>query len=242
MTSTESTLFKAPVRASRATPSAALVAGALAIVAASAVAQVRVSQPLPTGENSGSGINADSGSAPVEAPATTTTVRGGVMAPASEAELAGGSTVATDEVGGGGDAELGLEGDEDLPRGGYDPEGRRDPFRALTGEAADSDLRKQYEGRLQGRLLSEVKLTSIVKTTRGNIATFEGGPKKEGYFARVGDKLWDGQVIEINYDSHTVVVRQQLNDPRLIKPFRDQVIALYGEDESAKPGSGRRPE
>ena len=216
-------------------------AAALMLLAGASVAQIRVSQPLPTGQTSSSGVNADSGAAPAEAPATTRTIAGGVMAPASESELAGSSTVAPDFEG---ESDLSLEaeeGDADLPRGGYDPEGRRDPFRPLTGEAADSDRRKEFEHELYGRLLSEVKLTSIVKTTRGNIATFEGGPKKEGYFARVGDKFWDGQVIEINYESHTVVVRQQLNDPRLIKPFRDQVIALYGEDENAKPGGGRPP-
>lgn len=225
----------------RATALRALLAGVLALLAGPAVAQIRVSQPLPTGQNSSSGVNPDSGAGPSTPPPLTTTAQGGVMAPASEAELAAARGSAPEFSGEDSDPEFDEEGEVDLPRGGYDPEGRRDPFRPLTGEAADSDLRKKYEGQLQGRLLSEVRLTSIVKTTRGNIATFEGGPKKEGYFARVGDKFWDGQVIEINYETHTVVVRQQLNDPRLIKPFRDQVIALYSEDESAKAGSGRAP-
>ena len=209
-------------------------------VATVATSQIRVSQPIPSGAGPSSGTNPDSGAAP-STPPPETPARGGALggyqggesgAPTSDLTAPELSPDTGDLF------EEGLGG-EDLPRGGYDPEGRRDPFRPLTGEAADTEKRAQYEGMLQGRLLAEVKLTSIVRTPSGNIATFEGGPKKEGYFARVGDKFWDGQVIDINYDSHTVVVRQQLNDPRLIKPYRDQVIALYGDaDEEKRSESG----
>jgi len=121
----------------------------------------------------------------------------------------------------------------------YDPQGRRDPFRPLTGEAADTEARKKYEQTLKGRLLSEVRLTSILKHPDGNIATFEGGPKKQGYFAKVGDELWDGTVIEINADSLTVVVRQRLEDPNQIKQWRDIPIPLYTEPvEGQGPGDG----
>lgn len=121
--------------------------------------------------------------------------------------------------------------DQDLGPVTYDPEGRRDPFRPLTGQAAGTELRAQYEGMLKGRLLQEVRLTSIVRTPRGNIATFEGGPDKQGYFARVGDEFWDGVVQEINFDNMTVVVRQKLDDPRLIKNYRDVIVQLYSEEE-----------
>ena len=226
---------------------AALLAAAALALVAPAAAQIRVSQPLPTGQSSSSGISPDSGAGPATPPPTTYSPKGGPLAPASAAERAGGAGTtagttpeATPETSGTTAEDSGAEGggdEEELTHGGYDPQGRRDPFRPLTGEAADTELRKAFEGKLQGLLLSEVKLTSIVKTSKGNIATFEGGPKKVGYFAHVGDKFWDGQVIEINYDTHTVVIRQQLNDPRLIKPFRDQVIPLYGEDE--KVGGGQ---
>lgn len=112
----------------------------------------------------------------------------------------------------------------------YDPQGRRDPFRALTGEAADTERRK-WEGTPKGRLLSEVKLTSILRHPDGNIAVFEGGPKKEGYFMRVGDEFWDAQLVRIDFDTMTVVVRQKVEDPRLIKQWRDLPIPLWTEEE-----------
>jgi hypothetical protein len=120
----------------------------------------------------------------------------------------------------------------------YDPQGRRDPFRPLTGEAADTELRKKYEHTLKGRLLSEVRLTSILKHPDGNIATFEGGPKKQGYFAKVGDELWDGTVIDINADTLTVVVRQRLEDPNQIKQWRDIPIPLYTEPVEGADSGG----
>jgi hypothetical protein len=123
------------------------------------------------------------------------------------------------------------EGGDDIRGMSYDPEGRRDPFRPLTGEAADTELRKKFEGTLKGRLLNEVKLTSILKHPSGNIATFEGGPKKEGYFARVGSEFWDAQVISVDADNLVVVVRQKVDDPRSIKQWRDIVIPLWSEEE-----------
>ena len=199
----------------------------LASAAGVATAQIRMSQPKPTGQGPSSGVDPDSGAGGAEPAAAAP------AAPTASQPLVAPTGEGTDAL----DAE---EGDADMPRSGYDPEGRRDPFRPLTGEAADSDERKKFEHTLFGRLLAEVKLTSIVKTSRGNIATFEGGPTKEGYFAHVGDKFWDGQVIEINYESKTVVVRQQLNDPRLIKTYRDQVIPLYS-DADVESGGAPRP-
>jgi hypothetical protein len=128
-----------------------------------------------------------------------------------------------------------LQEDEQAP-GSYDPQGRRDPFRPLTGEAADTELRAKYEHMLRGRLLQEVRLTSIVKTPRGSIATFEGGPNREGYFARVGDQLWDGTVIDIDFDKMTVTVRQKLDDPRLIKDYRDVPVPLFSDEEMQAQG------
>jgi hypothetical protein len=205
---------------------------ALLLVASGVPAQIRMSQPKPTGVGPASGINPDSGAGGTD-PAPAPGPRPASSAPAAtpEATDLGTAPVTVPEVPP--DEE---NADDETPRGGYDPEGRRDPFRPLTGEATDTDQRKEFEGTLRGRLLAEVKLTAIVKTPRGNIATFEGGPKKEGYFARVGDKFWDGVVTDISYETKTVVVRQQLNDPRLmaIKPYRDQVISLFGDTDSSK--------
>ena len=129
------------------------------------------------------------------------------------------------------------EGGDDARGISYDPQGRRDPFRALTGEAADTEIRKRYEGTLKGRLLNEVKLTSILKHPQGNIATFEGGPKKEGYFARAGSEFWDAEVVRVDADNLLVVVRQKVDDPRSIKQWRDIVIPLWSDEEKKAEGT-----
>lgn len=108
----------------------------------------------------------------------------------------------------------------------YDPRGRRDPFRALTGLVDVTEERKKYEGTLRGLLWTEVKLTAIFKTPKGNIATFEGGVKKTGYFAHQGDRFWNAIVHSIDYDNSTVTIREELDDPRLLKPYRDHPITL----------------
>jgi hypothetical protein len=166
---------------------------------------------------------------------------------AESSQSSGSETVAPDPVSPapstGGMGLLPPDADDDEPEGGeirtgsYDPEGRRDPFRALTGEAADTEERKKWEGTLKGRLLSEVKLTSILKHPQGNIATLEGGPKKEGYFARAGAELWDGTVVTVDADNLVIVVRQKVDDPRMIKPWRDIVIPLWSEEEKKAEGA-----
>ena len=135
------------------------------------------------------------------------------------------------------DSEDAEDGGDDARGISYDPQGRRDPFRALTGEAADTEIRKKFEGTLKGRLLNEVKLTSILKHPQGNIATFEGGPKKEGYFARAGSEFWDAEVVRVDAENLLVVVRQKVDDPRSIKQWRDIVIPLWSDEEKKAEGS-----
>lgn len=159
----------------------------------------------------------DAAPAPAADPLSGAPTTGGLLAPALD----------DDEDGG-----------DDARSMSYDPQGRRDPFRPLTGEAADSEDRKKYEGTLRGRLLSEVKLTSILKHRDGNIATLEGGPKKEGYFARVGSELWDGEVVRIDAENLVIVVRMKVDDPRSIKQWRDLVIPLWSEEEKKAGATG----
>jgi hypothetical protein len=44
--------------------------------------------------------------------------------------------------------------------------------------------------------------------------------------AHVGDGFSDGHILEIRLDSKEVVVRQELSDPRLVKPYRDIVFTI----------------
>ena len=118
----------------------------------------------------------------------------------------------------------------------YDPGGRRDPFRSLFEE-----IRRQKGQRprgIKGMSVSEVDLVGIVRNPEGDIAFFNGSDNK-GYFLRVGDELFDGRLIAINPDAGSVTFRQQVDDPRQIKPYRDvmkRLVPLEQEDVNETGG------
>src|SRR5258706_3218724 len=101
----------------------------------------------------------------------------------------------------------------------YDPAGRRDPFRSLV-DAANTIGKGPRPRGIAGMLISEVDLVGIVQKGKGAIAFFNGSDNK-GYFLRVGDTLYDGKITKIDRSSGTVMFRQDVNDPRSIKPYRD---------------------
>ena len=112
----------------------------------------------------------------------------------------------------------------------YDPGGRRDPFRSLYEEAAARGKRPRPRG-VAGMLVAEVELTGIIRDAeKGNVAVLMGSDNK-GYFLRVGDDVYDGTVIAIDPVGGTVTFRQQVDDPRLIKPYRDVVKRLVAQEE-----------
>jgi hypothetical protein len=126
-----------------------------------------------------------------------------------------------------------LRQQEDLLAGrqfSYDPAGRRDPFRSLFEEVAIRHKGPRPRG-AGGMLVAELELTGIVRDTQGgNIAVVMGTDSK-GYFLHVGDEVYDGSVIAIDPAAGTVSFRQQVDDPRLIKPYRDVVKRLVPQGE-----------
>jgi Tfp pilus assembly protein PilP len=110
----------------------------------------------------------------------------------------------------------------------YDPAGRRDPFRSLV-EQTKADKGPRPKG-IAGMLISEVDLVGIVQKGKDYLAFFNGSDNK-GYFLRVGDQLYDGRIIQINRQTGQVVFRQEINDPRSIKPYRDITKRLYSAEE-----------
>jgi Tfp pilus assembly protein PilP len=110
----------------------------------------------------------------------------------------------------------------------YDPAGRRDPFRSLV-EQTKAEKGPRPKG-IAGMLISEVDLVGIVQKGRDNLAFFNGSDNK-GYFLRVGDQLYDGRIIQIDRHTGQVVFRQEINDPRSIKPYRDITKRLYSAEE-----------
>lgn len=110
----------------------------------------------------------------------------------------------------------------------YDPSGRRDPFRSLVERTKD-EKGPRPQG-IAGMLIAEVDLVGIVQKERDNLAFFNGSDNK-GYFLRVGDRLYDGTIIQIHRNQGEVVFRQEINDPRSIKPYRDITKRLYSAEE-----------
>lgn len=126
-----------------------------------------------------------------------------------------------------------LEDNEALLSGrsfSYDPAGRRDPFRSLVDPLNSPQKGPRPRG-IAGMLISEVDLVGIVQKGKGYIAFFNGSDNK-GYFLKVGDTLYDGKIIKIDRRTGTVLFRQDVNDPRSIKPYRDVTkrLALGEED------------
>jgi len=111
----------------------------------------------------------------------------------------------------------------------YDPAGRRDPFRSLV-DALNAISKGPRPRGIAGMLISEVDLAGIVQKGRHSLAFFNGSDNK-GYFLKVGDSLYDGKIIKIDRSSGMVMFRQDVNDPRSIKPYRDVTKRLASAEE-----------
>ena len=109
----------------------------------------------------------------------------------------------------------------------YDPAARRDPFLSLLEKVP---LKKGPRPKgVAGMLVSEINLVGVVRdASDGNVAFFAGSDNK-GYFLRVGDEVYDGTLIAIDSRAGKVTFRQQVDDPRLIKPYRDVEKRLTAE-------------
>ncbi|MGE0641116.1 MAG: hypothetical protein AB7G12_00210 [Thermoanaerobaculia bacterium] len=138
-------------------------------------------------------------------------------APAAS-ETATTATTSVDEI---------LAGEEEVLAGSsysYDPGNRRDPFRSLLA-AKDRVQRKGPlpEG-IPGLMIEEIDLTGIFHTNRGFVAQVLASNKEKSYLIREGDELYDGDVVSITQNE--VVFKQIVNDPTVIKPFREVVKKL----------------
>jgi hypothetical protein len=118
-----------------------------------------------------------------------------------------------------------LRGDEEVMRGdmfAYDPAGRRDPFRSLL-EGLEGEDEEGVEVRppgLAGMLVEELRVEGIIQTPSGILA-FVQGHDNLSYIIRPGTKLYNGEVKEIFNDR--VVFRQQVNDPKQVRPYNEVV-------------------
>ena len=113
----------------------------------------------------------------------------------------------------------------------YDPRDRRDPFRNPMEQKRGDGGDDCTEG-IQCMVISEIDLGGIVKDEDdGDVAVFTGSDSK-GYFLRVGDSVFDGTITGIDARLGVVTFRQEIDDPRRIKPYRDvkkSLLALENE-------------
>ena len=113
----------------------------------------------------------------------------------------------------------------------YDPAGRRDPFEPLVRATPLGARGKRPKG-IAGMLVSEIDLKGISTDVRGAPMALFSGSDNRGYHLRVGDVVYDGRVISIDEVRGVVVFRQNVDDPRRIKPYRDVLKKLYPSDET----------
>jgi Tfp pilus assembly protein PilP len=133
-----------------------------------------------------------------------------------------------------------LDQELEPPPGGYtyNPQGRRDPFVSLIKPVGPDTGAKTRKPGMEGFLIQEIALKGIVKTSGGGedsgeqpgyIAMFEGTDGKS-YFVRVGQRLFDGQVVAI--DATTVSFRQDVADPLSPVKTREIKQSLYASEEA----------
>jgi hypothetical protein len=146
--------------------------------------------------------------------------------PPAEGTSAEGSTagIVDDDVDVSGIEQI-LRGEEQVMEGGifnYDPAGRRDPFRSLLDgfEEEEEGPEKVRPPGLPGMLVEELRLEGIIETPSGILA-FVLGRDNVSYIIRPGTKLYTGEVAEIQ--PKKVVFRQNVNDPKRLKPY-DEVV------------------
>jgi type IV pilus assembly protein PilP len=102
----------------------------------------------------------------------------------------------------------------------YDPAGRRDPFKSLLVRERSRESRPPG---LAGLSVDELELQGIWKTRSGWLAQVRGSDNKS-YLLRKGDVLFDGEVLDVK--TNELTLRQNVNDPQSVKPFRDIVKRL----------------
>ena len=113
----------------------------------------------------------------------------------------------------------------------YDPAGRRDPFISLF-DRVEVDSRTKIPG-VRGMMASELNLQGVIQDPDGSGVGMVIGNDNKGYFLRVGDEIYKATVIAVDIRKSSITFRQEVDDPRLIKPFRDVVLRLIPLEESA---------
>lgn len=126
-----------------------------------------------------------------------------------------------------------LEGEEEVLSGdagdgySYDPAGRRDPFVSLLLRTQVRQADQPRPPGVPGLLIDEIDVKGIFALNNRMFAQVQTADKEKSYLIQEGDQLYDGEVVSIA--SNEVVFKQVVNDPSVIKPFREVVKKLNPE-------------
>jgi len=123
-----------------------------------------------------------------------------------------------------------LAGEEEVLSGegySYDPAGRRDPFISLLQRTQAKDLPQQRPEGVPGLLIDEIEIKGIFELNNRVFAQVQASDKDKSYLIQEGDQLYDGEVVSIA--NGEVTFKQVVNDPSVIKPFREVVKKLNPE-------------
>lgn len=124
------------------------------------------------------------------------------------------------------------ESEEDITTGDfiYKPKGRRDPFVNLLLGRNPRGQREQREG-IAGMLIEELDLEGILLKNGTYIALFKG-PDGKPYDVKVGDSVYDGEVIKI--DINSVVFKRLLTIALGGTKEKITIKSLVPEEEAAR--------
>jgi len=113
----------------------------------------------------------------------------------------------------------------------YRPDNRRDPFKNLL-QGRDKPLNREALEGIAGLTISELSLEGIMGLGNGKFKAFLKGPKNHPYGISVGDKVYDGEVVEITDNS--IVFKQILTVALGGTKERKVVKWLNPEEEAGK--------
>ncbi len=123
-----------------------------------------------------------------------------------------------------------LAGEDEVLAGegySYDPAGRRDPFVSLLQRTQTKELQQQRPEGVPGLLIDEIEIKGIFSLKGRTFAQVQTSDKDKSYLIQEGDQLYDGEVVSIA--NGEVTFKQVVNDPSVIKPFREVVKKLNPE-------------
>ncbi len=147
--------------------------------------------------------------------------------PGAAAEV---TETAGEELEGLDDFDLDFEPGAEFAEGGgpvYDPAGRRDPFKSLLAARQRPEAAGPRPEGVPGLLIDEIDVTGIFVTAAGPVAQVRSTEQEKSYLLHEGDQLYDGDVVSIT--SSELVLKQIVDDPTAIKPFREVVKTLNPE-------------